>query len=113
MIEQFISNISISTHSLTRRLTGRHKKTGSRDKNFNSQPHKEADGITSGISRIDRSISTHSLTRRLTFLTLTYDDDHIISTHSLTRRLTRSSVKPLIGQKISTHSLTRRLTSLR
>ena len=60
-----ITLVVISTHSLTRRLTSKR--------------------IKKNIAKI---ISTHSLTRRLTFVTLTYDDDHIISTHSLTRRLT-------------------------
>ena len=33
----------ISTHSLTRRLTGRRRKSSYGDSYFNSQPHKEAD----------------------------------------------------------------------
>ena len=55
----------ISTHSLTRRLTVCLISNSSQQENFNSQPHKEADGLLPFICRLD-SISTHSLTRRLT-----------------------------------------------
>ena len=57
----------ISTHSLTRRLTVCLISNSSQQENFNSQPHKEADGLLPFICRLD-SISTHSLTRRLTVL---------------------------------------------
>ena len=101
----------ISTHSLTRRLTGL----------FPSETRMEC-------------ISTHSLTRRLTppFGCLTVDSG--ISTHSLTRRLTDCRicthwifnhfnsqpheeadglVYPVcVCIHISTHSLTRRLTAI-
>ena len=56
----------ISTHSLTRRLTG---------------------SFTFDLILID--ISTHSLTRRLTGKIVNHTDNEIISTHSLTRRLTQ------------------------
>ena len=79
----------ISTHSLTRRLTGMKQKVFMTNKYFNSQPHKEADSDnlvlesfvihfnsqphkeadkeeTVVVKRV--SISTHSLTRRLTEL---------------------------------------------
>ena len=55
----------ISTHSLTRRLTGGSPGTGKGAEDFNSQPHKEADAIPSK-SLNQKEISTHSLTRRLT-----------------------------------------------
>ena len=41
-----------------------------RQENFNSQPHKEADGIDFTTLTTDTDISTHSLTRRLTRETL-------------------------------------------
>ena len=111
-MEEWKDPISISTHSLTRRLT----------------------------SVFDRKhtalhISTHSLTRRLTALDISVLIDEEISTHSLTRRLTRG--RPLYAtnnqhfnsqphkeadsckvhhereREISTHSLTRRLTVTR
>ena len=56
---------SISTHSLTRRLTMRIISTPARSQYFNSQPHKEADFQVSYIPFLEH-ISTHSLTRRLT-----------------------------------------------
>ena len=56
---------NISTHSLTRRLTGRNLRAGIPALNFNSQPHKEADDF-SYTDGPDAVISTHSLTRRLT-----------------------------------------------
>ena len=77
----------ISTHSLTRRLTLLCF-AGSRTlMYFNSQPHKEADGL--GQTELDtKIISTHSLTRRLTFEFWCRCFLGFISTHSLTRRLT-------------------------
>ena len=57
---------NISTHSLTRRLTGGYVCRNLLTHYFNSQPHKEADGrfLYEGKGMVD--ISTHSLTRRLT-----------------------------------------------
>ena len=54
---------------------------------FNSQPHKEADGMW---KRAEGAIyiSTHSLTRRLTYMEKVGAIGIDISTHSLTRRLT-------------------------
>ena len=56
---------TISTHSLTRRLT-----------------------LWRSLHRTNHYISTHSLTRRLTLSCMTYPANPCISTHSLTRRLT-------------------------
>ena len=56
----------ISTHSLTRRLTWVTSISGKSSRNFNSQPHKEAD-LFRCSSNFMISISTHSLTRRLTY----------------------------------------------
>ena len=57
-------------------------------RNFNSQPHEEADGKTTvGLFKF-MCISTHSLTRRLTVKLCLFGSTIHISTHSLTRRLT-------------------------
>ena len=78
-------------------------------RNFNSQPHKEADNQQTGkLSHVH--ISTHSLTRRLTDLHIHQSNSGTISTHSLTRRLTVSPYSAFFVTEISTHSLTRRLT---
>ena len=55
---------------------------------FNSQPHKEADGYKNHSREGGWNISTHSLTRRLTGSVRCYACRYCISTHSLTRRLT-------------------------
>ena len=108
--------LGISTHSLTRRLTVA-EACGSPDgKYFNSQPHKEADGISSSLlypsqyfnsqphkeadgnrahmPMYHAEISTHSLTRRLTLLLRETLRFYYISTHSLTRRLTHPFHSP-------------------
>ena len=60
-------------------------------RNFNSQPHKEADNQQTGkLSHVH--ISTHSLTRRLTDLHIHQSNSGTISTHSLTRRLTTDTL---------------------
>ena len=146
---------SISTHSLTKRLTTCRnysfrtipvfQLTASRrgwhgglkycieHKNFNSQPHEEADK-TKGLSVSEHgyfnsqpheeaddsnftvyngvNISTHSLTKRLTFLCTGNVTSVDISTHSLTKRLTLNQDWFLQEFNISTHSLTKRLTSV-
>ena len=80
-------SLIISTHSLTRRLTFRQPGRFVSRRNFNSQPHKEADSVPQLI--FDKAdISTHSLTRRLTGLYTAVNIPIKISTHSLTRRLT-------------------------
>ena len=124
--------ISISTHSLTRRLTDQHSNNIRIRGYFNSQPHKEADDKPHDIYNTDTCISTHSLTRRLTAfdspvsVAISYFNsqphkeadacvccllsDLCISTHSLTRRLTEQVTAEHKVNVISTHSLTRRLT---
>ena len=84
------SVFSISTHSLTRRLTWLTMRNG-----------------------IDMDISTHSLTRRLTVDFPEVFARRAISTHSLTRRLTAECNRLQVWIFISTHSLTRRLTKRR
>ena len=55
----------ISTHSLTKRLTVTQYRGYTMNTYFNSQPHEEADGAFTDTDWID-FISTHSLTKRLT-----------------------------------------------
>ena len=102
--------VSISTHSLTRRLTNDNVWFGREEKDFNSQPHEEADNILryflsslhhfnsqpheeadigNFTNQSQTGISTHSLTRRLTLPNPTFFKKIVISTHSLTRRLTK------------------------
>ena len=57
---------SISTHSLTRRLTHFLYLVQLGFHHFNSQPHEEADGVCRQTIATIMKISTHSLTRRLT-----------------------------------------------
>ena len=65
MIATLLHDLGISTHSLTRRLTRLVQWVEIFRKHFNSQPHKEADGVML-TAIIAIGISTHSLTRRLT-----------------------------------------------
>ena len=58
---------SISTHSLTKRLTGYTQENGHDSSHFNSQPHEEADDTLFFTLFIVFFISTHSLTKRLTY----------------------------------------------
>ena len=125
--------MSISTHSLTRRLTFTPFYSTEEPSDFNSQPHKEADGFPRTSATPNVVISTHSLTRRLTDFYIEALTRKSISTHSLTRRLTVTSSTSTIAtyhfnsqphkeadglmlimildwKIISTHSLTRRLT---
>ena len=103
-------SMSISTHSLTKRLTMHSKLTRLNQFYFNSQPHEEADNLINTCvlvkthfnsqpheeadfywlwKRNHPDISTHSLTKRLTTTMPTKTNYHIgISTHSLTKRLT-------------------------
>ena len=83
----FITRV-ISTHSLTKRLTGSGK-----------------------FQSFICSISTHSLTKRLTLEDDGKPKQEIISTHSLTKRLTNGQWECIFICCISTHSLTKRLTT--
>ena len=78
---------SISTHSLTKRLTGYRKWFSRLLQHFNSQPHEEADEVSLYVP-VAFSISTHSLTKRLTITPISNCSIILISTHSLTKRLT-------------------------
>ena len=83
---------SISTHSLTKRLTGYTQENGHDSSHFNSQPHEEADDTLFFTLFIVFFISTHSLTKRLTMCGQFIQPHFYISTHSLTKRLTWYSV---------------------
>ena len=124
--------ICISTHSLTRRLTKFRSDLTQQSEYFNSQPHKEADAVTTAALQNWRYFNSqpHKEADGLTIENrITFKD---ISTHSLTRRLTirkglrRKRIRDFNSQphkeadrfkdtyrqsrRISTHSLTRRLT---
>ena len=73
---------SISTHSLTRRLTHLLLQSEQLHLYFNSQPHKEADGLYRH-KQLESHISTHSLTRRLTY-------HHILNNCQIIFQLTAS-----------------------
>ena len=55
MMQNMIQQMIISTHSLTRRLTSLQVMSKSFGRNFNSQPHKEADGKTFSVIPLDKS----------------------------------------------------------
>ena len=78
---------------------------------FNSQPHKEADGVYRKISTPGNYFNSqpHKEADDLFGCCL---NGNCISTHSLTRRLTGWSLQLITLRSISTHSLTRRLTPL-
>ena len=122
---------SISTHSLTKRLTSRTQSSLSALRNFNSQPHEEADYIRFHRTKFLQyfnsqpheeadSIGTPPSNLLQYFNSQPHEEADfrknlvngkcVISTHSLTKRLTiKGSINPTYG-KISTHSLTKRLT---
>ena len=101
----------ISTHSLTKRLTFFAIFQETVIIHFNSQPHEEADSMRLFYQYCSIVISTHSLTKRLTIqVRISLPSTHI-STHSLTKRLTAFIICNFLTNCISTHSLTKRLTS--
>ena len=77
----------ISTHSLTRRLTAIIVQHPAFPKNFNSQPHKEADGNDNRRSNGNCNFNSQPH-KEADILSVTMSDAVAISTHSLTRRLT-------------------------
>ena len=78
---------SISTHILTKRMTG-------------------------NVYQVNwtLSISTHILTKRMTSLQFTNNVLPSISTHILTKRMTIYGCDRMEGIRISTHILTKRMT---
>ena len=78
-------------------------------KDFNSQPHKEADLSLNYINTPETYFNSqpHKEADKTTYSSLLFS---VISTHSLTRRLTDQNHTTLGASLISTHSLTRRLT---
>ena len=81
------SERSISTHSPTRRLTGK-KRGGTWWWIFQLTAPRGGWRVSDVTLSIGKAISTHSPTRRLTSLFENFSIEVIISTHSPTRRLT-------------------------
>ena len=124
-------NHYISTHSLTRRLTPSTARCMNEYKNFNSQPHEEADVESSVFSSVF-NISTHSLTRRLTHFPWSHSNtcryfnsqpheeadesvrwfEHVIGYFNSQPHEEADNICGWNSKRwyISTHSLTRRLT---
>ena len=104
-----ILDYDISTHSLTRRLTFQlmlKKRTGFY---FNSQPHEEADRCIPCRCRTSENFNSQPHEEADNTRSSIQIPSNI-STHSLTRRLTCSRHQYRLRYGISTHSLTRRLT---
>ena len=77
----------ISTHILTKRMTGVDKINPLIYNYFNSHPHEE-DDYRHRSSSYNYDISTHILTKRMTDGTEVYYPSQHISTHILTKRMT-------------------------
>ena len=103
------TDICISTHSLTRRLT-QYSDGLAPVSIFQLTASQGGWPGTLSVSGDTGLISTHSLTRRLTRKNFVFVICKRISTHSLTRRLTVGVGWQYSSKGISTHSLTRRLT---
>ena len=125
--------VHISTHSLTKRLTTSSRislisfsfqLTASRrgwllnplyndihNRNFNSQPHEEADGAFSweDAGHLYFNSQPHE---EADCGAAAYCGTEYISTHSLTKRLTTQQLTTKLATPISTHSLTKRLTGI-
>ena len=101
----------ISTHSLTRRLTRSQRRAAESRRNFNSQPHKEADGLPPALKYSPLYFNSQPH-KEADYNCFSIKSCACISTHSLTRRLTGNVDYGNLAKGISTHSLTRRLTSL-
>ena len=100
----------ISTHSLTRRLTEDEALDPEVHRNFNSQPHKEADGRFKSVSHQRYKFQ---LTASQGGWQKNQDKWRMVKTFQLTASQGGWPGRPgrgRSGRKISTHSLTRRLT---
>ena len=53
-----IRRINISTHSLTRRLTAVHQRHNVSFRNFNSQPHEEADSFEMKLYKVAKHFNS-------------------------------------------------------
>ena len=83
-----LSNINISTHILTKRMTQQQRPLPQAYMHFNSHPHEEDDFQLVCFLPLSLDISTHILTKRMTnicYLSTLYSS---ISTHILTKRMT-------------------------
>ena len=126
------TSVYISTHSLTKRLTGGKSDDDRKDSYFNSQPHEEADDLF-GCCLNGNCISTHSLTKRLTTMTSRETrradyfnsqpheeaDSYAVNTRNVVNNFNsqpheeadqKRTVSGSFFMQISTHSLTKRLT---
>ena len=122
---------AISTHILTKRMTGRKAVKSHYFKYFNSHPHEEddmrliflrmkqyhfnshpheEDDTTRLRKNYALSISTHILTKRMTDMFNFLFQDRNISTHILTKRMTGNARDFNDVVDISTHILTKRMT---
>ena len=79
--------IAISTHSLTKRLTGIAPGCGKSIKDFNSQPHEEADKLQKENKSFYNYFNSQPH-EEADFLRMHNNKQCNISTHSLTKRLT-------------------------
>ena len=87
------------------------KSTNNSTKYFNSQPHKEADVELMQVRQFDWKFQLTASQGGWRLIGTIAPDTIVISTHSLTRRLTWLSFRRISPAFISTHSLTRRLTA--
>ena len=122
----------ISTHILTKRMTGFGWFLGLKRNDFNSHPHEEddpaswiprssyrhfnshpheEDDLVLSAPRLHRCISTHILTKRMTYERCEKAAWLIISTHILTKRMTKTDGVFHDRGNISTHILTKRMTT--
>ena len=108
---QFLSQHSISTHSLTRRLTAIIVQHPAFPKNFNSQPHKEADVFQFPYQHQFQHFNSQphkeadgNDNRRSNGNCNFNSQPH--------KEADRTSPRAPPGASISTHSLTRRLTAI-
>ena len=88
MTARCLNVITISTHSLTRRLTGSVRLIFAGNLHFNSQPHKEADedAEKEQVEQLHFNSQPHKEADVFSFVLF---PTYCISTHSLTRRLTK------------------------
>ena len=105
----FICQEDISTHILTKRMTLRRILVHISWSYFNSHPHEEDDSLIQNREWWIY-ISTHILTKRMTITLGPNCAGNGISTHILTKRMTPRKDNARIIFHISTHILTKRMT---
>ena len=109
MMKRMKQMIMISTHILTKRMTGLSGPLKALRHNFNSHPHEEDDCARCSGSSLERNFNSHPHEED--------DEDEEetdpyegISTHILTKRMTQNRNVFLCLWVISTHILTKRMT---